>query len=292
MLQVTPELVVRKRARSLSGEEEPVQSKSKQARMELKIDTLLNEMGKLRESVATKEDLGAVRKKVENMESKQAAMSASQSEIKKRLEGLERGAKSRGNPGGRSEFGNAKETEAFIDARRSLILSPTMPTLPNVKDFLLNEMKIPFDLMADLQISNIRKIHPRRLPAHRAKQDESKRVAIMLRDAHERDVVISYAAYLSREARIDIVVPDYLLSLKSQFDTLSYRLRKHVKLTADKNVQTSLRLDDRSQGLQMAVRMSRDEQWLHYSIKELRELENKLMESSDAGEEEDEEECC
>lgn len=273
---------------SITEEEDLGQSKSKQARMESKLDTLLNEMGKLRESVATKEDLVAVRRKVEGMEAEQAAMSVSQSEIKRRLERLEKGASGGSGDGGRTGGRSSKETEAFIDARRSLILSPTMATLPNVKDFLLNEMKIPFNLVADLQITNILKIHPRRMPAHRAKQDDTRKVSVMLRDAQERDVVISYAVNLSKDARLDIVVPDYLLSLKSQFDTLSYRLRRHVKLTADKKVQTSLRLDDRSQGLLMAVRMDKEEQWLHYSIKELRELENKLVEGAEnGGEDED-----
>ena len=111
----------------------------------------------------------------------------------------------------------------------------------------------------------------------------------MLRDAQERDVVISYAINLSREARLEIVIPDHLLSLKMQFDNLSYRLRKHVKLTSDNKVQTSLRLDDKSQSLSMAVRMSKEEQWLHYSLKELKELEGKLVSGGAEGEEGEEE---
>ena len=173
--------------------------------------------------------------------------------------------------------GGDRETIAFIDARRSLYLSPTMPYVPNVKDFLLNAMNLPEDLVSNLQISNVRRIYPRKLPAHRQKTDEERKVVIMLRDAHERDVVISYASNLTGEDRIDIVIPDHLLSLKSQFDSLSYRLRKHVKLTSGNKVQTSLRLDDRSQSLLMAVRMSKEEPWLHYSIRELKELEAKLV---------------
>ena len=276
--QVTPELIVRKRARLVSEEEDIGQSRNKQARMESKIDRLLNEMGQLKDRVATKEDLGAVNKKIEDMEVKQAAMSNSQAEIQARLDRLERGANRTEGKGGASEKKESpREIVAFIDARRSLIVSPTMPSLPNVKDFFLNEMKLPKDLVDDLQITNIRKIYPRRLPAHRIRNDDTKKVSLMLRDAHERDVVISYAANLSREARIDIVVPDHLLSLKAQFDALSYRLRKHVTLTSGNKVQTSLRLDDKSQSLIMAVRMNREDQWLHYSLKELQELEDKLV---------------
>ena len=109
----------------------------------------------------------------------------------------------------------------------------------------------------------------------------------MLRDVHERDVVISYASNMSGEARLDIVIPDYLMSVKSQFDAMSYRLRKHVDLTSGNKVHTSLRLDDKSRGLSMTVRMSREEQWLHYSLKELRELESKLV-GAGGGEEEEE----
>ena len=39
---------------------------------------------------------------------------------------------------------------------------------------------------------------------------------------------------------------------------------------------TSLRLDDRSESLLMAVREEKTEPWLHYSLQELRQLESKL----------------
>ena len=111
-------------------------------------------------------------------------------------------------------------------------MSQTMPNMAQIKDFLLNSMKLPEDLVSDLQILGIRKIHPRKLPIHRQKSDDSRKVTFMLRDAHECDVVISYASNLSGDDRLDIVIPDHLLSLKTRFDALSYKLRKHVDLTS------------------------------------------------------------
>ena len=68
-----------------------------------------------------------------------------------------------------------KNTEAFVAARRSLYLSPVEPYLANLKDFLLNKMGMLVDTVANLSISNIRKIHPRKMPSHRKNTDVTKK---------------------------------------------------------------------------------------------------------------------
>ena len=151
-------------------------------------------------------------------------------------------------------------------------------------------MKLPHDLVRDLQISGIRRLHERNLPAHRQAVDQSKRVQISLRDSYERDVVISYASNLEKEARIDIVIPEHLRSLKHQFDGLSYKLRRHAKLSGDKKIMTSLRLDDKTESLTMAVRDEKDQPWLMYTLEELRQLESKLVRTERENKEDSDEE--
>ena len=69
-----------------------------------------------------------------------------------------------------------------MDARRSLCFSPVQPYMPNIKDFLLAKMGLPNDLVADLEISKIRRIHPRNLPAHREASDNTKKVQVSFRE--------------------------------------------------------------------------------------------------------------
>ena len=121
-----------------------------------------------------------------------------------------------------------------------------------------------------------------------------KKVHISLRDSQERDLIVSYTSNLIHPARLDIVVPDSLQSLKAKLEGLAYKIRRHAKETSDKKVMTSLRLDDKTESLVMAVREDREDPWLHYTLQELRQLESKLGRKEGGGgmegEDEDEEE--
>ena len=241
------------------------------------INKVLNEVAGIKATVASKEDVQKIAGRLDKLEHNQQCMSVSQTDIKRRIDALEKEKVRLGpHPRPLREQNSSKNQDKFIEARRSLYLSPVIPNVPNIKDFLLSKMQVPQDLVADLEITNIRKIYPRNLPAHRRSTDGEKKVHISLRDSHERDVVISYATNLEPGNRIEIVVPEHLRSLKSQFDNLGYKIRRHASLAGQKKVMTSLRLDDGSQSLVMAVRDNKDEPWLNYSIGELRELESKL----------------
>ena len=149
-----------------------------------------------------KEDLSVVKDRLAGVEEGQNRLIDQQKEMKLRMEKLE------GDRGGRlsEERSNGprhrpigpidptiglKNTEAFIAARRSLYLSPVEPHLANLKDFLLNKMGMPADTVADLSISNIRKIHPRKMPAHRKNKGVTKKVHVSFRDSQECFMVVS-----------------------------------------------------------------------------------------------------
>lgn len=130
------------------------------------------------------------------------------------------------------------------------------------------------------------------MPAHRKESTETKKVHISLRDSYERNLVISYTSNLQHPSRLNIVVPDYLHPLKTKLEGLAYKIRKHAKDTSDKKVMNSLRLDDKTEGLSMAVRENKTDPWLHYSFQELKQLESRLVRNGmeGCGEEREEDE--
>ena len=128
------------------------------------------------------------------------------------------------------------------------------------------------------------------MPSHRKDSNVTNKTHISVRDSYERDLIISYTVNLKQPARLDIVVPEHLQSLKAKLEGLAYRLRKHAKDSSEKKIMTSLRLDDRSESLTMAVRENREDQWLHYSFQELKQLESKICGGSGAVDEEEEDE--
>ena len=136
-------------------------------------------------------------------------------------------------------------------------------------------------------MEDIRRVHPRKLPPHRRKLDDTKRVHVSFRNAQERDVIVSYASNLRENCKLDIVIPDHLASLKSKLDRISFKIRKHAAEN-DKKVSTSLRLDDSSLSLVAAVREDKESQWLYYTATELEELESSLSKTAPGEENRDE----
>ena len=247
-----------------------------------------------------KEDLVGIKERSGEVEESQKEMVNKQKDIQARLLNLEkdrekdkdRGPDTQRRAGPRHRplgVDVGKNNENFIMARRSLHFSPLEPHSANVKDFLLTRMKVPQEVVADIMLSGIRKIHPKRLPAHRQGSNTSKKIIVNFRDSQECDMIVSYASNLTGDARMDVVIPDHLMSMRSQLDRLTYKIRKHAS-DNNKKVTTSIRLDDQSQGLVAAVREGKEGKWLYYTVQELEELESALYRGP-VEEDSDEEEC-
>ena len=267
-------LIVRKRQRSGSEEN----TSSKRNRMEKKIDDVLSELVSLKSTLASKEDIKKLDTRLDNVEKEQTNTQKRLDRLENMKEGL---GQARGKGGTEGGDRIDEHQVQYLEARRSLFASPVAPHIANVKDFLIEQMKIPVDVVRDLEIADIRQIHPKNLPEHRRASGlglgarPPKKVKFRLRDSYERDLVLSYTRNLRNENRVDIVIPEYLMPLKSKLEGLGYKLRKHTGKTGSK-ISTSLRLEDKSMGLVMAVRERREDPWLHYSLKELKELEGSL----------------
>ena len=287
LVRVTPELVVRKRVRSRSPESERQAKISKMDDLKDQLGLVLGSLTEIKGKMVVKQDLAGIKSRLEGVEESQKEMSKQQKKIEERLDSLERGGTRRPGPSHRplSERSSIKFSEEFNKARRSLLLAPVQPYLPNLKDYFLNIMEIPVEIVSDLELTDIRRVHPRKMPSHRKKLDETKRVHVSFRNNQERDVVVSYASNLKEDCKLDIVVPDHLTSLKSKLDRLSYKIRKHASDNG-KKVSTSLRLDDATESLVAAVRYDKEDQWLYHTAEELEKLVASLDKEDDGSDRE------
>lgn len=251
--------------------------------MENKLDNLLKEIIELKSTVASKNDVARVQERISEIEKTQRDHSAVHSDIQKRLSKLEnhdmpgqdhmaRRPRPLGKPEGNPRGGG----EDFKLARRSLTVSPANPTVDGIRNFFVKSMEMPNEVAEDMEISGIKRIHPRNLPKHRQKES-GRKVKFMLADSYERDLAISYSTNLKGEDKVEIVVPDGLLSLRSQLESIAFRLRKHSEKSGGVKITTSLRLDDRSESLKLAVKEKKEDGWLYYSLDELKQLESTIV---------------
>ena len=250
---------------------------------------MLEGMADLKRSVATKEDMKGVNVRLKAIESEQENLDARLTRIER-----DKANSSRPTVGPRPRPLRSVDSEAadYRRARRSILIALAEATMEGVKKFFQKELGLPDEVIEDTLIQDIRVIHPKKMPAHRKGATEPKKVHISLRDNQERDLIVSYTSNLVHPTRLDIVIPDTLQSLKAKLENLAYKIRNHAKETSNKKVMTSLRLDDRTESLVMAVRENREDPWLHYTLQELRQLESKLCkkEGGACGGDEEEEE--
>ena len=88
---------------------------------------------------------------------------------------------------------------------------------------------------------------------------------------------MSHAVNLPEDCSLDIVIPDYLQSLKRYLDSFAYRVRKRAREVHDTRFSTAIRMDDINRTLYLATREQGSEEWLHYTRAELETLDDDLL---------------
>ena len=166
------------------------------------------------------------------------------------------------------------ESQAFAKARRSLQLNPVSADLETVRIFLERQMEIDNDIIQDLNIVEIKKIHQIKSRRQRKKGGITQ---VTFSSIHERGLVISHAFNLPKECSVELVCPDHLLPLKRQLDNFAYKVRKYAREVSESKVSTSLRYDDMSETILMAARREGEDDWQHYSLEELKTLDADLQ---------------
>ena len=192
LVRVTPELVVRKRGRTVveeSEEEETNQKAAKQQKMDslqLQMTKMLEGMGDLKKSVATKDNIRGVNNRLKSIEAEQKSFDARLTKIERERE---RANMSRPMTGPRPRPLNAdrstEEAAQYRKARHSVYISPADPDMAGVEKYLCQELGMSSEVVGDLQKEEIRPIHSKKMPAHRKETTETKKVQISLRDSYE-----------------------------------------------------------------------------------------------------------
>ena len=137
--------------------------------------------------------------------------------------------------------------------------------------------------MADeLRLTEIMKLHARRLPAHRKDQSTTKcgQVRILFEESHERDAVMSHASYLEGGSSIEAVFPEHLGPLKRHLEAFAFRIRINARQNK-KKISTSVRLVDDGMTLALAVREPGQSRWNYFSKEQLKKTEEQLIKEKD-----------
>ena len=251
--------------------------------MEAKMDRILANM-------ATSEDLQDLTSKVEGrlkkVEKSQEDIKKNQKDMLGRIESLEK-ERTRSNTkanktdqrlkrlteeSGSSSVKADSDAKAYEQARRQLILSPVSPDMEMVQLFLERQMNMDLEAVRGIQIVNLKKLFKR--PTQKDKA--GCQTIVTFGSVYERDLVISHASNLPEGCTVDLVIPDYLQSLKSYMDRFAYKVRKHAREAHQTKFSTSIRMDDIEQTLYLATRESGEEEWIYYSKHKLKDLDGAL----------------
>ena len=101
---------------------------------------------------------------------------------------------------------------------------------------------------------------------------------LLLGSMYDRDLIMGHASNLSEDHLIELVIPDYLQSLKKFLDRFAYRVRKRARDIHETRFSTAIRMDDEVQSLFLAVREQGEEDWMHYTKEEIEDMDGDLTE--------------
>ena len=170
--------------------------------MEEKVDSQLTEVNakldRLLNKVATCDDLARIDDKIDDFKSTQEIFNSEQTS---KTEALARRVRSLEDGGARHsrerELLSSIETSTFKDdymeARRSLIVSPCSASTEAVREFLSKKMEIDHDILQDVMVQEIKRLHRK---GKRRGQNET-RAKIIFQTVYDRDLIMSFASNLS-----------------------------------------------------------------------------------------------
>ena len=136
-------------------------------------------------------------------------------------------------------------------------------------------MKVDEEVLEDLIVQNIKRMHRK----GKNKDKAETRARITFGSIYERDLVMSFASNLPKDASVEVVIPDHLISLKRYLDNFAFKIRSHARENNLGKVSTSVRLEDSEQTLVLAVRQP-DSAWKSYTREDLRSLDANLKQKA------------
>ena len=169
-----------------------------------------------------------------------------------------------------------------------MYFEPAVDSLEGVQAFMAGHLIMDPEAIVSLNIVDIRKIFQVRGRKKKNGKKEEK-VMITFGSMGDRDLVLGHCKNLPQDHSVEIVIPDYLQSLKRYLEKFAYRVRNRARTVHKTKFSTSIRMDDVEMSLYLATRERGQDKWRHYTKVELEELDDDL-EKLDASEEESESE--
>ena len=236
-----------------------------------KLDAILSQM----KSLATKQDVGMLHRKVNAVEENHAKLVK---KVDRLAEQVAAGATANATPqpSSSNELSDRREF-AFLEARKSLILGPVGASEAEIRTFMVSKMKMDPVLAGDLVIVEIKKIHDRLVNPRRKQPGQVRRnkVRVTFDEVQEKEVVLSHAHLLGGDAHLETHVPEFLEPLKRHLDSYAFRIRKNARDQNKDKVSTQVRLDDREISLLLAGKENEEDGWVTYTREQLREIDEK-----------------
>ena len=182
--------------------------------------------------------------RIENLEREKIKSNAKVNKTEQRLKRLtEDGNRANKAPGQESD------AKAYELARKQLVLCPVSPDPDTVKIFLERQMEMDPEAVRSLDIVRLKRQFKR--PGR--KGDNGCQTIVTFGTVDERDLVISHSANLPKGCSVDLVIPDYLQSLKRYLDRFAFKVCRHARDAHQTKFSTSVRMDDIERTLYLSL---------------------------------------
>ncbi len=214
--------------------------RGKRSRMEEKLDLLLKGQDEIKRELGARID--GVEGEVKVVSGRVDGIEQSMIRLSQRIDDVENRA------GAGSGSSDSVSVANYWKARRSIRIGPSMATnrqeaMAFVQDVLVNELKLP-----QWEVNSYRADDVGLVVRHnRAKGQDFTMVLVTFQEVAHRDRVFSRVANLSKELKMEIVVPNHLVMKYKKLERKAYELRQD-------NRKTLVRFDDANQTLILLVR--------------------------------------
>ena len=215
--------------------------RKKKSRMEEKIDLLLKGQDDIKRELGARIDglegqVKTVSKRVDNVDETIIMLN-------QRIHKVESWAKN-----GNGELFDSPSVSSYWKARRSIRVGPSGATnkqeaMVFLRDLLVNEMKLPSWEVESMRVADVNLV----VRHNRAKAQDFTMILITFEEVAHRDRVFSKVSGLPKELKMEIVVPNHLITKFKKLEKLAYDLRQD-------NRKTLIRYDDTHQTLVLIAR--------------------------------------
>ena len=134
-----------------------------------------------------------------------------------------------------------QERQAYLEARRSLTISPVEAPEEQVKLFMANKLQMEREAIEDLLVQSMTKLHFNKRILIRGKPRQPT-VKLVFNTNAGRDLVMSHTGNLPKDCALEPVVPDHLHPLRRHLESFAFKVRRNARERGTKT-STSIRFN-------------------------------------------------